>query len=114
MTLSTNLIAFFCSVAPTIQSNINPNFESFDHYLTESCQESFLISPCTKCYIIETISSLDYNKAIGINSIPIKILELAKEQIAEHLYFICNLSFRTEIFPDNLESQTSLQKGFQT
>ena len=32
------------------------------------------------------ISSLDYNKAIGINSIPIKILKLAEEQIAEYLY----------------------------
>ena len=33
---------FFCSVAPTIQSNIRPNFKSFDLYLTEPCKESFL------------------------------------------------------------------------
>ena len=26
---------FFCSVAPTIQSNIKPNFKTFDHFLTE-------------------------------------------------------------------------------
>ena len=39
---------FFCSIAPTIQSNINPNFEFFNHYLTEPCKESFLISPCIK------------------------------------------------------------------
>ena len=30
---------FFCSVAPTIQSNIKPNFKSFDQYLTEPCKE---------------------------------------------------------------------------
>ena len=35
----------FCSVAPTIKSNVNPNFKSFDQYLTEPCKESFLISP---------------------------------------------------------------------
>ena len=29
---------FFCSVAPIIQSNIKPNFKSFDHYLTEPCK----------------------------------------------------------------------------
>ena len=40
---------------------------------------------------------------IGINSIPIKILKLAKEQIAEHLCFIYNLSFTTGIFPDSLK-----------
>ena len=51
-----------------------------------SCKGLFLISPCTKNEILEMISSLDYNKAIGINIIPIKILKLAKEQIAEYLY----------------------------
>ena len=66
---------FFCFVAPTIQSNIKPNFKSFDHYLTEPCTESFLISPCTKNEMLEMISSLDYNKSIGINSIPIQILK---------------------------------------
>ena len=46
---------------------------------------------------------LDYNKAVGINSIPINILKLAKEQIAEHLCFIYNLAFITGIFPDSLK-----------
>ena len=77
--------------------------KSFDHYLTETCKKSFLISPCTKNEILEIISSLDYNKAIGINSIPIKILKIAKEQIVEHLCFIYNLSFTTGIFPDSLK-----------
>ena len=49
------------------------------------------------------MSSLDYNKAIGIKSILIKILKIAKEQIAEHLCFIYNLSFTTGIFPDSLK-----------
>ena len=94
----------FCYVAPTIQSNIKLNFKSFDQFLTEPCKESFLISPCTKNEILEIISSLDYNKAARINSIPINILKLAKEQIAEHLCFIClNLSFTTGIFLDSLK-----------
>ena len=94
---------FFCFVAPTIQSNIKPNFKSFDHYLNEPCKESFLISPRTKNEILEIISSLDYNKAIGINSIPIQILKLAKEQTAQHLCFIHNLSFTTGFFPGSLK-----------
>ena len=94
---------FFCFVAPTIQSNIKPNFKSFDHYLTEPCKESFLIFSRTKNEILEIISSLDYNKAIGINSIPIQILKLAKEQILQHLCFIYNLSFTTGTFPGSLK-----------
>ena len=46
---------------------------------------------------------LDYNKAVGINSIPINILKLAKEKFAEHLCFIYNLAFITGIFPDSLK-----------
>ena len=82
MTLPTNLILLFL---PTIQSNIKPNFRSFRHYLTESSEELFLISPLTKNDILEIISSLDNNKATGINSVIIKILKLAKEQITEDL-----------------------------
>ena len=103
MTLPTNLTFFFCSLAPTIQSNIKPNFKSFERYLTEPCKESFLISSCTKNEILEIISSLAYNKAVGISSIPMKISKLAKEQIAEHLYSIYNISFTAGIFPDSLK-----------
>ena len=89
---------FPCSFASTIQSNIKPNFKSFDHYLTEPCKNSFRISSCTKNETLEIISTLDYNKAISINSIPIKILKLAKEQIAECICFIYNLSLQQVFF----------------
>ena len=89
---------FPCSVASTIQSNIKPDLKSFDHYLTEPCKNSFLISPCTKNEALEIISNLDYNKAIGINSIPINISKLAKEQIAGCICFIYNLSLQQVFF----------------
>ena len=40
---------------------------------------------------------------LTVNSIPIKILKLAKEQIAEHLCFIYKLPFTIGIFPDSLK-----------
>ena len=42
-------------------------------------------------------------KTTGINSIPLKILQLAKEPIAEHLCNIYNLLFTIGIFPDSLK-----------
>ena len=62
--------------------------------------------------ILEIISSLDYNKAVLVNSILIKILKLPKEQIAEHLRFIHNLSFTTGIFPDSLKIAKVTPMGF--
>ena len=37
---------------------------------------------------MEIISKFDSKKVTGINSIPLKILQLAKEPIAEHMYSI--------------------------
>ena len=54
-------------------------FNYFHHYLTETCGESFLISPCAKNKIQGILVSIDKNKATGVNIIPVKILELAKK-----------------------------------
>ena len=45
------------------------------------------MSPCTKNEILEIISNLDYHKAIGINSISIKITKLAKILCQKQLGF---------------------------
>ena len=57
-------------------------------YLTNPCEESFLISPCTKNEIQETTSNFDNNKVSRINSIPLKVLKLFKELIAKHLIYL--------------------------
>ena len=89
---------FFCSIAPTIQSNIKPDCKYLYQYLTEPCKESLLISSCTKNEILEIIPSVDYNRSVGITSIPIKILKLAKEQVTDTsyiTYFLQQVFFQT-------------------
>ena len=76
------LITFFCSVAPNIQSKIKQTFKPCHRHLTNPCEESFSISPCTKKEIQEIISNFDNNKVTGINNVPLKILKLVKEPIA--------------------------------
>ena len=49
------------------------------------------------------ISHFNNNKATGINSIPLKILKLAKEPSAGKLLSIYNLPFTTGIFPGSLK-----------
>ena len=50
--------------------------------------------------IVDVIDSLDLNKSLGPNSIPIYILKSCKHFISISLVKILNLSFETGIFPD--------------
>ena len=49
------------------------------------------------------ISNFDNKKVTGIKCIPVKILKLAKEPIAEYLRSIYDLSFAAGISPDSLK-----------
>ena len=48
------------------------------------------------------ISSLDSNKSVGPNRIPIKKLKLLKNDISSQLSDIFNISFSTGVFPTKL------------
>ena len=72
---------------------------------------SIFIKPCTNKEIIDIISDLSRNKATESNSIPINILELAKECIANNLSILFDLSFSSGVFPDKLKIDKIL-RGF--
>ena len=65
------------------------------------CNESIFIKPCT----IKKKSDLSRNKlvATGPNCIPIKIMKLAKDCIANNLSVLFNLSFSPRVLPDKLK-----------
>ena len=93
---------FFCLVAPNIQSKIYAH-KSFNHFLKNPCNMSIFIKPCTNKEIIDIISDLSRSKATESNSIPINILKLAKECIANNLSILFDLSFSSGVFPDKLK-----------
>ena len=65
----------------------------------------------------DKISRIDINKAAGINSSPVKTVQLAKELIAEHLCKIYNLSFTAKYISakfKNFKGHSSFQKRLQT
>ena len=57
------------------------------------------MTPCTE----DEISKIN-NKATGINSIPLKILKLAKQPVSNHLSKISSLSFSSGSFPERLKT----------
>ena len=94
---------FFCSVGPNIQSKINFAQNSFNHFLKNRCNESIFIKTCTNKEITDIISDLSSNKATGPNSIPIKIMKIAKDSIANNLSVLFNLSFSSGVFSGKLK-----------
>ena len=101
--IADNLNNFFCSVAQLVQEKIKYVFKPFKDYLSKPCNDSFIITPCTEDEISKIISEFNYNKATGINSVPLKILKLAKP-ISNHLSKIFNLSFSSGISPERLKT----------
>ena len=76
---------YFSSIVEKTKANIkfsNKNFQSFlDHP-----NEMLLFIATTDAYEVNlTISSLNSDKSIGSNSLPIKILKLLKNDISTHL-----------------------------
>ena len=68
------------------------------------CNEYFFMKPGTNKEIID-ISDRSCNKATGPNSVPIKIMKLAKDSVLFNLYF------SSGIFPDKLKIAKVFKKG---
>ena len=66
-------------------------------------QNSFFLNPTNKSGIQNMISSLDSNKSVRPNSIPIKILNLLKNDIFSQLADIFNISLSPGVFPTILK-----------
>ena len=78
----TNLMILFHSVAPAIQSKIKFSCKSFNEYLPSKYYDCFTITLTSKAEIDVIISSLNSNKSISPNSIPLKILKLTQNEIS--------------------------------
>ena len=69
---------FLTSIAETVQSKIKFSNKSFRRILSTKNNDTFIITATNKEEICKIISSLNINKSCGPNSIPTKILHLAK------------------------------------
>ena len=94
---------YFATIAEETKENINPSHKHFSHFLKNRRHNSFFLSPTSKAEILSVISSIDSNKSVRPNSIPIKILKLIKNDISSQLADIFNTSFSTGVFPTILK-----------
>ena len=94
---------YFWFVGPNMQSNINFVHKSFNYFLKNSCNEFIFIKPCTKKEIINTIFDFSSNNAAGPNSIPIRIIKLVEDCVANNLSVIFNIFFISGGFLNKLK-----------
>ena len=95
--------SYFSNIADKLQSSIHYQGQDYNDYSHNQSEQSFFITPTNKFEIVDMINNNINNKACGPNSIPNTILHLIKQNIAEPLADIINLSFTTGIYIDKLK-----------
>ena len=61
------------------------------------------MSPTSTEEVEDTISSFYLNKALGLNSVPMKILKYLKKELSKPLTVLINLTFTLGMFPNCLK-----------
>ena len=74
-----NFNNFFTSIGKNIQKEIFPTGTHFSNYLKDPI---IVILPTTPEEVYISIQELQVNKSLGPNSIPTKILKLAKDTLS--------------------------------
>ena len=95
---------YFSTIGEKIQAKIKHSHKKYTDYLTNENADMFFLSPADKEEIKFILSSLDINKSTGPYSIPIKVLNMLKNDISEQLADLFNLSFTTGTFPTILKT----------
>ena len=95
---------YFSTIGEKIQAKIKHSRKKYTDYLTNENPDMFFLSPADKEEIKFILSSLDINESTGPYSIPIKVLNMLKNDISEQLADLFNLSFTTGTFPTILKT----------
>ena len=90
---------YFSSIATKTKLNISFSHKHYSDFLKNRSNISFFVSPTDKTKIEDVIFSLDFNKPVGPNSIPTKILKLFKNDISSQLSEILSETFSSGVFP---------------
>ena len=72
---------FLPVLTKNIQKRIFPTKKHFSNYLKDPITDTFFISPTAPEEVYKSIQELQVNKSSGPNSIPTKILKLAKDSL---------------------------------
>ena len=83
------------------EKSISPNLKKLEAFITTKLPKEniFNIPYITEDFVYQFLTSLDNNKATGIDNISSKIVKILAPVITKHLTEICNHSIRNSCFP---------------
>ena len=85
---------YFVNVSPNIDNNICTSKNNYFDYLKNiRVNNSFYLRPATYEEVCDIIQSLDVNKSLGPNSLPVLILKICNKFYSTCLLQIINLTF---------------------
>ena len=89
---------FLTSIASKLIEKIPTSKKTFKIFLGRNNENTFFMSPTSTEEVEDTISSFYLNKALGLNSVPMKILKYLKKELSKPLTVLINLTFTLGIF----------------
>ena len=105
-----NFNDYFSTIAENIlTSSKHPILSSFDKYLTNSPENSFVFEPCDPSEVNLLINQLNHSKSSGPNGIPTKIMQMISNIMCVPLSKIYNIPIPTELTQINLKMRMLFQ-----
>ena len=101
-TIAEKFNEFFVNVGPTLAKKIKKQDISPNSYLKNKMINSILLNSVTDLEIINILKSCK-DSSPGYDDIKVSALCTVLEYIAQPLSYICNLSFKEGIFPEELK-----------
>ena len=93
---------YFTSVSKTLDSKIPMAKHDFSHYLKAGAKQSMFLTYTTPDEVCSILNLFQTSKACGPNSVPTRILKLARNALSRPLSCIINKSFEQACFPVSL------------
>ena len=93
---------FYTSVADSLVSKLGNCDNKFQDFLNNPNAHSMFLKETDRHEIFDILKNLDSNKATDIFGISPKFLHITAESLSPFLSYIFNLSFKSGVFPDNM------------
>lgn len=94
--------SYFINVGKNLAENIEDSNISFNSYLHNRQESTFTMSPITSDELISTVNNLR-DSSPGCDGVPMNILRSVVPLLSPVLLHLCNKSFSTGVFPDQLK-----------
>ena len=101
--IATGFSKYFSNIGPNLAAKISPSTANYKDFLHQTTQPPLEFQPLVVDELKGIVHSFNSYKASGVDNIPMRVIKLSIDIIAEPLTEIINLSLANGCFPDTLK-----------